>query len=100
MLRSMIELELWLFVLGLPLIVTYKMLTGGINVKGLLRDKETGAMSASRIQLLALTIAGVTAYIALAAESYGYIPDINENLLLIIAGGLGGSNSVYLASKK
>jgi hypothetical protein len=95
MLRSMIELELWLFVLGVPLLVTYKMLTGRINVKHLLADKETGALSASRVQLLALTVAGALAYIALAAESDGYLPELDPNLLLII----GGSNSIYLATK-
>ncbi len=95
MLRSMIELELWVLVLGVPLIVIYQILTGTINMKYLLSDKETGMLSTSRIQLLVLTIAGAIGYIALAAESDGQLPTPDTNLLLF----MGGSNSIYLATK-
>lgn len=95
LLRSIIELELWIVVLGVPLVVFYQMLTGRINVRRLLADKETGALSASRLQLLVLTVSGAIAYIALAAESEEGLPKVDPNLVLL----MGGSHSIYLATK-
>ena len=99
MLRSIIEFELWIVVLGVPLMVIYQMLTGRINVKRLLADKdadkETGALSASRTQMLLLTVAGAIGYIALAAQSDGHLPTVDPNLVFI----MGGSHSIYLATK-
>lgn len=63
-----IRFEVWLLLGGLALIVAYKMLTGGINMEGLLddkKDKQTAGFSPARVQLLILTLLGAGYYLFL-----------------------------------
>ena len=94
------QAEVWLFIVGLLLVVGYQMLTGKINTRGLLYDKGTGNLSASRVQLLVFTLAGALIYLVEVVNSGG--PSVNpldsehiEVLLLIV----GGSQALYLTDK-
>ena len=51
-----------LFMSALLLIITFKLLSGQINTRGLLEDKETGTFSPGRLQLLIVTLGGVSFY--------------------------------------
>ena len=97
LLIPLIRFELWLLIGGLALVVTYKMLTGGINMSGLLDDKATRALSPERVQLLVFTVIGAGYYLLLAMEtaSSARLPDIPEEVVLL----LGGSHFVYLGGK-
>ena len=92
-----IRLEVWLTLGGLALVVAYKMLTGPINMRGLLDDKVSGALSPGRVQLLVFTVVGAGYYLLLAIERApsGKLPDIPEEVLLLV----GGSQLVYLGGK-
>ena len=93
----LIRFELWLLLGGLVIVVAYKMLTGGINMRGLLDDKVSGALSPERVQLLVFTVLGAGYYLLLAIEQApnGRLPDIPGEALLLA----GGSQLVYLGGK-
>ena len=97
-LSTVLKYEIWFLVMGLALIVVYQILTGMINVKGLLHKKNGDrGFSPARLQLLAFTIAGAISYLflVLGNPESGTFPDVPLELLLV----LGGSNLLYLASK-
>jgi hypothetical protein len=86
----------WL--IGLAAVVFYRLLTGGINSKGLLDDKGTSSgFSPARLQLLISTIVVAFYYIgqALSNKNTGQFPTIPNEMLLILA----GSHAFYLGSK-
>jgi hypothetical protein len=92
-----VRLELT-FILGLlALVVVYKILTGAINMRGLLDDKKTHALSPERVQLLVFTVMGAGYYLMLAIEQApnGRLPDFPGEALLLV----GGSQVVYLGGK-
>jgi hypothetical protein len=89
------SLEVGIFLGGLILIVVYQTLTGKINVDGLLVDSETGEVSPARIQLLVFTLAGALYYAYRAATAPEGLPEIGQELLLL----LGGSHAVYLGNQ-
>jgi hypothetical protein len=101
----LVSLEVWSFALGLAGIVFYQLVTGRINLRGLLLDKSImirdpqagpGRISPTRVQLLTLTIAGVSVYIAsLPAAAAGTLPDIPIEMVAVF----GASASVYLGGK-
>ncbi len=92
-----VRLELALILGGLALIVAYKLLTGAINMRGLLVDKKTRALSPGRVQLLVFTVMGAGYYLLLVIEQApsGKLPDFPEEALLLV----GGSQLVYLGGK-
>jgi hypothetical protein len=95
-LSTVFRYEVGLFVGGLALLVTYQLLTGKVNVNGLLREKHGDrGFSPGRLQLLVFTVVGAIYYMLLLLEDPKTFPDIPEGLLLV----LGGSNSIYLAGK-
>ena len=76
--------------------VAYKAVTGHINLKGLLADKETHAFSPGRLQLLIVTLVGVGVYLRQLAQSPpGTLPAPNIQMLSAIA----ASQGVYLTGK-
>ena len=99
-LTAVVRFEAWLLLGGLAFIVAYKMLTGGINMKGLLddkKDKQTAGFSPPRVQLLILTLSGAGYYLLLTVNN-GYpteFPEVPQELLALV----GGSNLVYLGAK-
>ncbi len=92
-----VRLELSLILGLLALVVVYKLLTGAINMRGLLDDKKTHALSPGRVQLLISTVTGAGYYLLLAIERApdGKLPDLPEETLLLV----GGSQLVYLGGK-
>lgn len=85
------------FLSGLLVITTFKLLAHQINVRGLLADKVSGTFSPGRFQLLLVTFGGAAFYffkIVGAADS-GALPPVPAELLLVI----GGSNVGYLGGK-
>jgi hypothetical protein len=106
MLVHAIQLEIWAFAIGLLAAVIYRLATGRINLRGLLRDKrpppgglergEFGRVSPTRVQLLMLTVAGAFGYLALVPTAGpGTLPDVPRELLYLF----GGSASIYLGGK-
>lgn len=95
-LANFISFEIWLFIVGLASTVFYLILTGKINTRGLLYEKnQSHTYSWQRVQLLVLTLLGVLYYLIQVRNNPTQLPQIPEELLLI----LGGSNVFYLASK-
>lgn len=90
-----VRYEIWLLILGLIFVVGYQLLTGRINTKKLLHNKTTDRPSPGRVQLLMLTLVGALYYLLTTAENPRELPDIPNELLLI----LGGSNLIYLTGK-
>lgn len=94
----MLRIEIWVFLIGLAVIVLFQMASGAINMKGLLNDKAGGAgFSPARLQLLLSTFAVAFYYIGQVATSAqtGEFPTVPTEMLLI----LGGSHTFYLGSK-
>ena len=60
MLATSAQMVFILFMSALLLIITFKLLSGQINTRGLLEDKETGTFSPGRLQLLIVTLGGAT----------------------------------------
>ncbi len=92
-----IRLSLAIFLAALALLVAFQMLTGAINLRGLLTDKVSGVFSPGRLQLLAATAMGAGWYLmqALSGKSVLTLPDMPGELLTAI----GGSNALYLLGK-
>jgi hypothetical protein len=93
------RLEIWFILVGLFSVVGYQMLTGKINVRGLLTDREDGTFSTIRAQLLLSTILGAVYFLAQVAQGIAQdppkLPEVSEELLI----ALGGSNTVHLLAK-
>jgi hypothetical protein len=96
-LASVVELEMWILLLGLTLVIAFKLLDGKIPTRGMLSEKGKGEFSPARLQLLIASLIGALYYLlqALGPESGGRLPDIPEEVLL----ALGGSNMLYLGAK-
>ena len=97
MLATSAQMVFILFMSALLLIITFKLLSGQINTRGLLEDKETGTFSPGRLQLLIVTLGGATFYFfeIVGVADTGTLPLVPAELLLII----GGSNVGYLGGK-
>jgi hypothetical protein len=92
-----LHLELLGFLYALAAIVVYQMLTGAINVTGLLTQKDgSGETSPERLQLLLATIAASASYLAeVAKNTTGTMPDVGANWLYL----MGGSSGIYALRK-
>ena len=79
------------------LVVAFNLLSGGINVKGLLADKETENFSPGRLQLLFATVVGAAVYLSMVIEAKGTgaFPPVPAELVTVV----GASNTIYLAGK-
>jgi hypothetical protein len=87
--------ELWSFVGGLALIISYRLLTGAINIDCLLHSKAPGGgYSPARLQLLLLTL-GSAVYYAYQCYSSKKFADVPSQLET----ALGGSNALYVVRK-
>ncbi|MBL6934442.1 MAG: hypothetical protein ISR48_03440 [Alphaproteobacteria bacterium] len=96
---DVLTFEIWFLIAALAAIVVFKMLSGGINTKGLLCDKQTGTVSPARVQLLLFTVMGAVAYLTqtvgqVQAGGHGF-PEVPPELLWLV----GGSQALYLGGK-
>lgn len=88
------------FLLLLFALIAIGLLTGGINVRGLLRTKSpTGddSISPARVQLLVFTVVAAGTYLGWAVEARGtgVMPKVPDSWVAT----LGGSHLFYLGSK-
>ena len=93
-----LHFELLGFLYALAALVVYQMLTGRINVTGLLSRKDAGQKdktkpsqtSPERIQLLLATIAASATYLGEAVRNTsGTMPDISNTWLYLMSGSSG-----------
>lgn len=99
-LQSAAERGAALLFLLLAATVAVQLVTGGINVRGLLLVKRPAGpreLSPARVQMLVATLATAAAYAgaALAAVGTGRLPEVDTTWLF----GLGASHSLYLGTK-
>jgi hypothetical protein len=83
----------WIFIVSLFLVVFYQILTGKIDVKGLLLNGD--GLSVNRIQLLIITTIGALYYFLQVMADPTKFPDVPEGLLYVV----GGSGLIYLAGQ-
>jgi hypothetical protein len=90
----------------LAAMIAFQLLTGRINMGGLLRDKTNGQPSPGRMQLLLVTLAVAGAYIGamlgaapveilIKPAAHGSLPELNDWVLE----ALGGSSLTYAGGK-
>jgi hypothetical protein len=99
LLAHFMALEVVILLAGLGLLVGYRLLTGQISTADLFESKELGGLSATRVQMLLVSLAGAAAYMALTLETMRRAtPDLPAvpGLLLLL---LGGSHVTYLGRK-
>lgn len=83
-------------------VIVWQMLTGKINLKGLLIDKSNGKFSPGRLQNLVLTFLVAALYLGKLLENSvtNMLPDLPDWCLETIAGSsalyLGGKSSLLL----
>jgi hypothetical protein len=86
--------ELWVFVGGLAVIITYRLLNGAINTDGLLHTKGSDdSYSPVRLQLLLATL-GFAVYYAYECYQLKKFASVPAGLT-----ALGGSNAFYVVRK-
>ena len=86
LLQQVLKLELVAFLLTFAAVLFYQMLTGRINLAGLLLDTQTGALSWDRVQLVALAGIGVVEYLTLSEMAHGALPELPMSLLVLTGG--------------
>lgn len=80
----------WSFVVGLFLLVAYLILTGKIDVKGLLQSG--GGFSVNCVQLLMMTLIGALYYLFQVVADPAQLPGVPKEFLFV----MGGSGLVYV----
>ena len=97
MLSGSLQTVFIVYIGGLIAIITFKLLAGRINTRGLLVDKATQKFSPGRLQLLLVTLGGASFYVLKIVDATNTVemPQVPEIFLLIV----GGSNIGYLGGK-
>jgi hypothetical protein len=92
---SVLRIELTLFLIAVATAITFGLLIGRINTKGLLHVEAGGSFSPARLQLLVFTSfqAGALFFQVLASPST--FPEIPPEFLIPLA----GSDAFYLLAK-
>lgn len=100
-LSQLIQLEFWLFILGLISSISFFIFKNKINLKKLLANKTNNQYSPEKLQLLLLTLIFAAYYLLNVLHSVNIcklqhipctMPPIPSEFLF----ALGGSNFVYL----
>ena len=97
---TFIHFEIWFLLIGLLLLVVYQILTGKIELKGILIEKDCSGKTVKgysqvRVQLLIFTVIGACYYLQQVVNNPNEFPKVSEELLLL----MGGSNMTYLGGK-
>jgi hypothetical protein len=99
LLAEFMALEVVALLAGLGSLVGYRLLTGQISTADLFMSRAPGGLSATRIQLLLVSLGAAAAYMALAIEAIRQgtpeLPAVPGLLLLLV----GGSHATYLGRK-
>ncbi len=104
-LSKFIQVEIWVFLVGLMSSIFFLIIKKKINVRGLLSEKNRqGTYSLERLQLLLLSLIFVVAYLIQVKHNIDLcqsrnlpcsLPEIRAEYLFIF----GGSNFVYIWGK-
>jgi hypothetical protein len=96
---AVLRFEMWGFLIALIGLVFYQMVTGKINMRGLLYTKEGGPkeISPARIQALLFSVSGAFYYffLVLGNPNQKDFPEVPTELLLVLA----GSHTIFLGGK-
>ena len=98
---TFLRYEIAAIVGGFALVVAFQLVTGQINLRNMLAEKDgSGRYSPIRVQLLVLTLAGLGYYVLKLFDSTDAggaitLPRLPAGLVAV----LGGSNLVYLSGK-
>ena len=93
---TVLNWEFGLLMGALAFVVLFQMLTGRINLQGLLWEKDgTTDFSPGRVQFLIFTLIFAFAYVGKVMHDPLKLPEISQEMLWI----LGGSNVTYLGLK-
>jgi hypothetical protein len=98
--RRIASLEVAIFLGALLALTIIKLLTGAINTRHLLANKEatgTRGFSATRAQVLVFTLAAALIYLLEAAEAAPrhQLPEVPNEMLALV----GASQLIYLGGK-
>jgi hypothetical protein len=97
---KIVRWEILSFLVALAATVVFQLLTGRINMNGLLRVKlgeSRGNLSPPRVQLLLATLGAAMYYVLATLETakMGKLPELPDAWPAV----LGGSNLIYLGGK-
>jgi hypothetical protein len=93
---ELVRIEVIVFVAGIAIAVSWKLLTGAIVTQGLLTDKISGRPSPANLQLMVSTLLAAAFYAqAIVASQSHSLPQPDEAILAVI----GGSNIIHLGDK-
>jgi hypothetical protein len=105
LLSKLIQVEIWVFLVGLMSSIFFLILKNKINVRGLLFEKTASRVySPERLQLLILSLIFVVVYLFQVKQNINVckavnlpcsLPDIRSEYLYV----LGGSNFAYIWGK-
>jgi hypothetical protein len=84
----------WTF--GLIAVISYKLVTGQINLDGLLSQADGSGISPERIQLLLISLASLS---TLAKEALANRAMPQPSDLTLVLSGFGGSQAIYIVGK-
>ena len=89
-------IEIWFLLIVMAAIIISRLITGRINLKGLLHEKNiANKFSPVRIQLLSVSVAVALYYLFKLYKDPTRFPMVNKNVVLLF----GVSNLVYIAGK-
>ncbi len=89
-------IEIWFLLIVMAAIIISRLITGRINLKGLLYEKNiANEFSPFRIQLLLVSVAVALYYLFKLYKDPTCFPMINKDVVLLF----GVSNLVYIAGK-
>jgi phosphoglycerol transferase MdoB-like AlkP superfamily enzyme len=104
-LSNLVQIEIWVFLVGLMSSIFFLIIKNKINVRGLLFEKGGNKLySPQRLQVLLLSLIFVVVYLIEVRQNINLcqasnvpcsLPEIRSEYLLI----LGGSNFVYIWGK-
>ena len=95
-LAPLLLLSQGVFLYALAALIVFRLLNGGITTRGLLKDRQTGGISALRLQMLIATaIAGVSYAAAIRQQTTNHFPPVDGRLLALV----GGSNGLVIVKR-
>ncbi|MEI9948719.1 MAG: hypothetical protein WDO74_06980 [Pseudomonadota bacterium] len=87
---SLLLSSLRAFLYALAALIAFRLLNGRISTHGLINDRETGGVSALRIQMLIATaIAGASYAAAIHRQTTSQFPPVDADLLALVSGSNG-----------
>lgn len=94
-LSQFLKYEILLILSGFVVVVIFKIFNGRINIRQMLRDKQSRAFSSARMQQLLFTFIISLYYIYLTFKNPAVFPEIDGSLLYLLT----ASSVVYLGGK-